>query len=138
MNGNDLNNGDDKQHSEDEGTGMINDQTSPSCVGNSIEERFDEMDAQIRSLETILEARLYANFDIISNDLNDFKMFTMNNAVEQFTNELQRKNDNLKKENECLTERLTTVSYIVAHLNTKKDLEYEKASLVTTIKIIHY
>lgn len=54
MNGNDLNNGDDKQHSEDEGTGMINDQTSPSCVGNSIEEsRFDEMDAQIRSNETI-------------------------------------------------------------------------------------
>ena len=49
---------------------MINDQTSPSCVGNSIEERFDEMNAQIRSLETILEARLYANFDIISNDLN--------------------------------------------------------------------
>ena len=65
-----VTNVDDKQHSEDEGTGMINDQTSPSCVGNSIEERFDEMNAQIRSLETILEARLYANFDIISNDLN--------------------------------------------------------------------
>ena len=60
-----MNNGDDKQHSEDEGTGMINEQTSPSRVGNSIEERFGDMDAQIRSLETRLEPRLYYQFFMI-------------------------------------------------------------------------
>ena len=60
----------------------------------------------------------------------------MNNAVEQFTNELRGENAKLKKENECLIDRLITVSYTVGDLNTKiKDLENEKASLVATLRL---
>ena len=134
MNGNDLNNGDDKQHSEDEGTWSnfpilcrkFNRRKPVWRNGCPNQKQWDYR----------LEARLYANFDIISNDLNNFKKFTMNNAVEQFTNELRGENAKLKKENECLIDRLITVSYTVGDLNTKiKDLENEKASLVATLRL---
>ena len=52
-------------------------------------------------------------------------------------NELQSENLLLKEENEAVKERLTNLSYIMSHLNTKvKDCENEKLSLVTATKII--
>ena len=42
-----------------------------------------------------------------------------------------------KEENRLLAERATNVSYVMSDLNTKlKDLENEKASLLTVIKIL--
>ena len=46
-------------------------------------------------------------------------------------------NKELKEENRLLAERATNVSYVMSDLNTKlKDLENEKASLLTVIKIL--
>ena len=51
---------------------------------------------------------------------------------------LKKDNQKLVEENEQLRERNTNLSYIMSDLNTKvKEVENEKQSLVTALKILH-
>ena len=56
---------------------------------------------------------------------------------DEYLNYLLKTIKELKEENNLLAERATNVSYVMTDLNTKlKDLENEKASLLTVIKIL--
>ena len=73
-----------------------------------------------------------------ANHDNDQKSCVTNDLVQQCLTMLQRENSQLKKENEALRDRINTVSYVVADLNTKiKDVESEKSSLLAAIKLIY-
>lgn len=105
-----------------------------SYAENTVFKRFLDIDDQIRNLE----AKFLDKVDVLSNDFNDFKQSLMTEDSKRYTNALENENGRLKEQNLLLTDKLNTVSYIVSDLNTKiKDLEDEKASLVTTIKIIN-
>ena len=59
------------------------------------------------------------------------------NKSDKYINYLLKVNKELKEENKMLEERATNISYIMSDLNIKvKDLENEKASLLTVIKIL--
>ncbi|CAB4038195.1 Hypothetical predicted protein, partial [Paramuricea clavata] len=59
------------------------------------------------------------------------------NKSDEYINYLLKANKELKEENKMLEERATNISHIMTDLNTKlKDLENEKASLLTVIKIL--
>jgi predicted nucleic acid-binding Zn-ribbon protein len=80
----------------------------------------------------------------------------MNQKIEALAYEIQKLKDNkdasklhteyvhtenakLKKENEALRERVQNLEYTMSDLNTKfKDLENEKMSLITVIKILRH
>ena len=55
-----------------------------------------------------------------------------------YINGLRHENISLKEENKTLKDRLETTRFALADLNTKvKDLENEKACLITSLKILH-
>ena len=85
-----------------------------------------------------LEAALLDKFNAMSADLANLRDNVIINSADQYIRVIAEENEKLKLENSLLTDRLNTVSYVISDLNSKiKDLESEKASLVTTIKIIN-
>ena len=73
----------------------------------------------------------------IANDLNNLKKYCLNNEVEDM-NILRQENASLKVENKALKDSLYAAKFALSDLNTKvKDLEHEKASLTTTLKILY-
>ena len=85
-----------------------------------------------------LEAALLDKFNTMSADLANLRDKVIINTADQYIRVIAEENEKLKLENSSLTDRLNTVSYVISDLNSKiKDLESEKASLVTTIKLIN-
>ena len=72
----------------------------------------------------------------MANDLNNLKEHCLENNS-GYINGLRHENISLKEENKTLNDRLETTRFALADLNTKvKDLENEKACLITSLKIL--
>ena len=57
----------------------------------------------------------------------------------EYQEHIMKENSNLKEENKSLKKRVEIWSYTMPDLNTKvKDLEDEKQSLITAMKILQY
>ena len=70
-------------------------------------------------------------------ELLELKSQTINNVYEQRIDMLEERNHKLERENETLNDKFIASSCIISDLNTKiKDLENDKASLMTAIKLI--
>ena len=119
-----------------------------SCITNdwitTLECAIEEIKSQVTNIkEELKQHRFHFNkkpespsTPIIHN--NGHKSRVTDDLVEQCLTMLQRENSQLKKENEALRDRINTVSYVVADLNTKiKDVENEKSSLLTAIQFIY-
>ena len=73
----------------------------------------------------------------ISNEVNNIRTNTIRSEQTDTTNNLKREIDELKNENLELRQRNATITYVMADLQTKvKDIENEKNSLITAIKLI--
>ena len=70
-------------------------------------------------------------------ELLELKNQAINNVYEQRINMLEERNRKLERENETLNDKFIASPCIISDLNTKiKDLENDKVSLVTAIKLI--
>ena len=73
----------------------------------------------------------------ISNEVNNIRTNTIRSEQTDTINNLKREIDELKNENLELRQRNATITYVMADLQTKvKDIENEKNSLITAIKLI--
>ena len=104
---------------------------SPHPFGNiNIESVFNDILNELRSLKSESEIQRREILNLKHRDACQ----CMKDQVES----LKKDNQKLVEENEQLRERNTNLSYIISDLNTKvKEVENEKQSLVTALKIIH-
>ena len=95
-----------------------------------------QIDLQIKNIED----KLFNAIDTISKELNDLKSQCKNNCTDTaYMCFLWDENEKLKKQNELLTEKLNNCLLAGSELNIRvKDLQNEKDSLITAIKVLHY
>lgn len=104
----------------------------------------DPLDISVRSLNSQLQAlteKFTANLTAInctllehSRELRERKNIELDSELSR----LRKENMELKSDNECLTERVNNLSFILADLQGKaKFAEEEKASLITTIRLLN-
>ena len=73
----------------------------------------------------------------VANDFKQYKKYCLNNEVEGM-NILRQENASLKEENEALKDILYMAKFALSDLHTKvEELEHEKASLTTMLKILY-
>jgi regulator of replication initiation timing len=112
-------------------------QTEYSVRSNNDDKSYEDNFASIENQLKTLESKFLDKMLSIANDLNYLKKYCFNNEVEGM-NILRQENASLKVENEALKDSLYTAKFPLSDLNTKvKDLEHEKASLTTTLKILY-
>ncbi|CAB4037565.1 Hypothetical predicted protein [Paramuricea clavata] len=112
-------------------------QTEYSVRSNNDDKSYEDNFASIENQLKTLESKFLDKTLSIANDLNNLKKYCLNNEVEGM-NILRQENASLKVENEALKDSLYTAKFALSDLNTKvKDLEHEKASLTTTLKILY-
>ena len=104
---------------------------SPHPFGTvNIEDVFNDILNELRSLKSESEFQRKEILNLKHRDACQ----CLKDQVESLKKDIRK----LVKENEQLRERNTNVSYIMADLNTKvKEVENEKQSLVTALKILH-
>ena len=91
-----------------------------------------------------VQQQMFHKFDYLCNEISQSKdkaedqpSADHKSKSNEYLSYLLRTNKELKEENKLLAERATNISYVMSDLNTKlKDLENEKASLLTVIKIL--
>ena len=101
-----------------------------------LDRNVSQIDLQIKNIED----KLFNAIDTISKELNDLKSQCKNNCTDTaYMCFLRDENEKLKKQNELLTEKLNNCLLAGSELNIRvKDLQNEKDSLVTAIKVLHY
>ena len=104
---------------------------SPHPFGNiNIESVFNDILNELRSLKSESE--------IQRKEILNLKHRDACQCLKDQVESLKKDNQKLVEENEQLRERNTNLSYIMSDLNTKvKEVENEKQSLVTALKILH-
>ena len=101
-----------------------------------LDRNVSQIDLQIKNIEV----KLFNAIDTISKELNDLKSQCKINCTDtDHMCFLRDENEKLKKQNELLTEKLNNCLLAGSELNIRvKDLQIEKESLVTAIKVLHY
>ena len=98
-----------------------------------IKDKLSCIEAEMKSLESKFLDKTLS----FANDLNNLKEHCLENNS-GYINGLRHENISLKEENKTLKDRLETTRFALADLNTKvKDLENEKACLITSLKILY-
>ena len=103
-----------------------------ACVqtGNN---SFTDLNLRIQNIEN----KLLNKVNFVMDELLELKNQAINNVYEQRINMLEERNRKLERENETLNDKFIASSCIISDLNTKiKDLENDKMSLMTAIKLI--
>lgn len=88
---------------------------------------------------SLIEKRFGEEFDELRREITKLKYRDEFHTTlsREYVDRIQNENDKLNADNRDLRERTENLSYIMSDLNTKvKDLENEKLSLVTVIKIL--
>ena len=110
--------------------------TAPMPLYNQktfIKDKLSCIEAEMKSLESKFLDKTLS----LANDLNNLKQHRLENYSGHI-NGLRHENISLKEENKTLKDRLETTRFALADLNTKvKDLENEKACLITSLKILY-
>ena len=110
--------------------------TAPMSFNNEqtiIKDKLSCTEAEMKSLESKFLDKTLS----LANDLNNLKEHCLENNS-GYINGLRYENISLKEENKTLKDRLETTRFAFADLNTKvKDLENEKACLITSLKILY-
>ena len=91
-----------------------------------------------------VQQQMFHEFNYLCNEISQSKAKAEDqpsaddkSKSDEYLSYLLRTNKELKEENKLLAERVTNISYVMSDLNTKlKDLESEKASLLTVIKML--
>ena len=101
---------------------------------NDVGYQFNEIRNNMRKLEE----RINRKVDSLSSAICNPKRTEQCDCPNELVQLLKQENQHLKDENQILQERNNNLSYIMSDLNTKvKDIENEKQSLVTALKILH-
>ena len=110
--------------------------TAPMPFNNEqtfIKDKLSCIEAEMK----LLESKFLDKTLSLANDLNNLKEHCLENNS-GYINGLQHENISLKEENKTLKDRLEKTRFALADLNTKvKDLENEKACLITSLKILY-
>ncbi|CAB4018992.1 Hypothetical predicted protein, partial [Paramuricea clavata] len=110
----------------------INDDPSLVHLTKAVEAGFSLADTKIRNIEEKLNVKISDVLD----DLNELKARS-EPVSERLVNALLEENTKLKKDNDVLSGRLNNSLLVVSDLNTRiKDIENEKCSLITAIRLI--
>ena len=105
----------------------------PEDIVKSVDDRFNETDLKIKRIEDKLQTVL----NKLMTEFNELKGQSLTCTYEKRISILEETNRKLERDNEKLTEKFIATTCVVSDLNTKiKDLENEKKSLLTTIKLI--
>lgn len=97
------------------------------------EAKLNNIDAHIKQLEK----ELVDKTSKLANDLNNLKKYCLDSGAD-YMSTLRQENLSLKEENQALKDSLFTAKFALSDLNSKiKELENEKASLTTTLKILY-
>ena len=105
----------------------------PDDIVKSVDDRFNETDLKIKRIEDKLQTVL----NKLMTEFNELKGQSLTCTYEKRISILEEKNRKLERDNQKLTEKFIATTSVVSDLNTKiKDLENEKKSLLTTIKLI--
>ncbi|CAB4040815.1 Hypothetical predicted protein, partial [Paramuricea clavata] len=106
--------------------------TEARAVARGVEAGFSLADTKIRNIEEKLNVKISDVLD----DLNELKARS-EPVSERLVNALLEENTKLKKDNDVLSGRLNNSLLVVSDLNTRiKDIENEKCSLITAIRLI--
>ena len=109
----------------------------PDCCSESSVKSFDLRLNQAISRMQEIEDKLDCKVNFILDELCVLKNKTVCSVYEQRISMLEERNCKLEEENDLLMNKFTASSCIISDLNSKiKDLENDKLSLVTAIKLI--
>lgn len=118
--------------------------TKPNCskhnssllIDESLDTVIKNLDSQLQNLTKEFAANKRAVDQVLSEHSDELKLKQADSTSE--TNRLKAENNELKNQNEALTERINNLSYILADLQGQaKNAEDEKASLITVIRLLY-
>jgi hypothetical protein len=112
-------------------------QNQVSDIKSNLDQHIDKTRAEFQRIEGFLADQFEQLKEIQFNErTNELAKYCLSNLETQNC-KLKQGNIQLRIDNDSLKDRLNSVSYVVSDLNTKiKDIECEKLSLVTAIKLL--
>ena len=112
-------------------------QNQVSEIKSNLDQHIDKTRAELQRIEESLADQFDQLKELQFNErTNELAKYCLSNLETQNC-QLKQENIQLRIDNDILKDRLNSVSYVVSDLNTKiKDIESEKLSIVTAIKLL--